>query len=155
MWGFLLPLIGLVLILIGVARYFPEAEITKQLTALGNALAHFFGPMLFAAGGILARHTSDHGRFIKTGGKEGAKMNWSIFWRDMVAAPLWAVIAGTIIEWGFEGPIYATLAVAGTAGYLAPFLTDIVVDGVKKLVAAAVDRVRGGPPAPPTDGQGG
>ena len=152
--GALYAFIGALLVLIGVSRYFPEAEISKQLARLGDAVAVFIGPMIFAAGGILARHTSDHGRWIKTAGKEGNKMDWKVVARDLVAAPLWAVIAGTIVEWGFGGPFYATLAVAGTAGYLAPFLTDIVIDGLKKLIQAAVDRVRGGPPSTPPDQAG-
>lgn len=153
--GFIYAFIGTFLVLIGVSRYFPEAELSKQLARLGDALAVFIGPIIFAAGGILARHTSDHGRWLKTSGKEGNKMDWKVVGRDMVAAPLWAMIAGTIVEWGFNGPFYATLAVAGTAGYLAPFLTDIVVDGVKKLIQAAVDRVRGGPPAGGGNGEAG
>lgn len=156
--GVLVPIFGAIITAIGVAlivfywRDFSATNLGQSLVALWQQITQFLGAMIFAGAGILARHTSDHGRWIKTDGREGARMNWAAFGRDMISAPLWAMIAGTIVEWGFHGPMYATLAVAGTAGYLAPFLTDIVLDGIKRVIAAATDRVRGGPP--PSDGGG-
>lgn len=126
-----------------------HSQIAHELARIWSELVAKLGVLLFAAGGVIARLWSRHGRWRDTKGKEGEKMTITLTVSHLLSVPLWGLTGAGISDWWLHAPEAVTWAVASWAGYLGPALSDIVIDGVKRLVAALTDRVRGGPP---TDG---
>lgn len=149
MWGVLSVIFAGVFSAIAVVHFFPGLRISIELARIGDALAVFFGPGMATIGGLYAKHVADHSRWEKTGGKEGAKMNASTFWRDVGVALTIGPLLGLLMDWQLQAPLTIVLLVATLAGFLSPIISAVVVESVRKVADAIVARLRGGPP---TDG---
>lgn len=130
------------------------SQFVHELGRVWHELVAKLGPLLFAAGGVVARLWSRHGKWRETKGKEGEKMTVTLTLSHLLSVPLWGLSAAGVADWWLHAPEYVAYAAAAWAGYLGPALSDILIDAIKRVVAAFTDRVRGGGPIDggPADG---
>jgi hypothetical protein len=136
---------GLFFILFHFWQEILASHFMHELGRIWHELVARLGPLVFAAGGVIARLWSRHGQWVASKGKEGEKMTAALTLSHLFSVPLWGLSAAGVVDWWLHGPEYVAWAIAAWAGFLGPTLSDILIDGVRRLIAALTDRVRGGP----------